>query len=297
MRILLTYATKISDYIYNTVDKLKDINQFLVSYRKLANLMRVKEEENGKEYKALEGNIVFRNVTIKAGQKDILQNINLEMKQGENVAIIGDNGVGKTVLAKTLLGFYEYDGDILIGETNLKEVSRKSVRDYIGLALQDTYLFHGTIRDNVNITNRELLECEIEEALKVADMYQDVEKMQEKLDTMLESGGDNLSGGQKQRLAIARNVVSDNQFIILDDSLSKLDTRTKLNILENIIAMNKGMLIISHDIHVVKACQRVLFMHDKKVEMNTHEYFMQNSTEYKQMIEMRQNKILEDEEE
>lgn len=259
--------------------------------------MSVKEEEQNKECKALEGNIIFRDVTIKAGEKDILQNINLEIKQGENVALIGDNGAGKTVLAKTLLGFYEYDGEILIGDTNIKEVSPKSIRDYIGLALQDTYLFHDTIRNNVNITNHDLLECEIEEALKVADIYQDVEKMQEGLDTMLESGGDNLSGGQKQRLAIARNVASDNQFIILDDSLSKLDTRTKLNILENMIAMNKGMLIISHDIHVVKACQRVIFIHHKKLEMNTHEYFMENSEAYKQMIEMKQNNILEEEEE
>lgn len=294
--VLLTYATKISDYIYDTVDKLKDFNQFLVSYRKLANLMKVKEEQD-KEYKALKGNIVFRNVTIKASENDILQNINLEIKQGENVAIIGDNGTGKTVLAKTLLGFYEYDGEILIGDTNIKEISPKSIRDYIGLALQDTYLFQGTIRENVNITNRELLECEIEEALKVADIYQDVEKFEQKLDTMLESGGENLSGGQKQRLAIARNVASDNQFIVLDDSLSKLDTKTKLNILQNMIAMNKGIIIISHDVHVVKACQRVIFIHHKKLEMNTHEYLMENNEEYKQIIEMRQNNILEDEEE
>lgn len=295
--VLLTYATKISDYIYDTVDKLKDFNQFLVSYRKLSNLMKVKEEEQDKKYKALEGNIVFQNVAIKAGEDDILQNINMEIKQGENVAVIGDNGAGKTVFAKTLLGFYEYDGDILIGETNIKEVSPKSIRDYIGLALQDTYLFQGTIRENVNITNRELLECEIEDALKVADIYQDVQKMQEKLDTMLESGGENLSGGQKQRLAIARNVASDNQFIILDDSLSKLDTKTKLNILQNMIAMNKGMLIISHDVHVVKACERVIFIHHKKLEINTHAYFMENNEEYKQIIEMRQNNILEEEEE
>lgn len=134
---------------------------------------------------------------------------------------------GKTVLAKTLMGFYEYDGEILIGKDNLKDVSPKSVRNYIGIALQDTYLFHDTIRNNINITNQEVLDCEIEESLKVADMYQDVQNFEEKLDTMLENGGDNLSGGQKQRLAIARNILSDNQFIILDDSLSKLDTRNE----------------------------------------------------------------------
>ncbi len=204
---------------------------------------------------------------------------------------------GKTVLAKTLIGFYEYEGNILIGKTNIKEVNPKSVRDYIGLALQDTYLFHDTILNNLNIVNKDLLECEIEEALKVADMYEDVQKFENKLDTMLESGGDNLSGGQKQRLAIARNILADNEFIIFDDSLSKLDTRTKLNILENIIAINKGMLMIAHDVNVVKACNRVMFIHQKKIEVNTHEYFMEHNQEYKQILEMKQNHILEDEEE
>ena len=93
--ILLTYATKISDYIYDTVNKLKDINEFLVSYKKLSNLMQVKEENSQKEYKKLNGNIVFRDVTVKAGDMGIIENINLEIKQGENIAIIGDNGVRK----------------------------------------------------------------------------------------------------------------------------------------------------------------------------------------------------------
>ncbi len=204
---------------------------------------------------------------------------------------------GKTVLAKTLMGFYEYDGEILIGETNLKNINPQAIRNYIGIALQDTYLFHDTIRNNINITNQEVLDCEIEESLKVADMYQDVQNFEQKLDTMLENGGDNLSGGQKQRLAIARNIISDNQFIILDDSLSKLDTRTKLNILQNIISMHKGIIIISHDISVVKACSKVIFIHDKKLQINTHDYFMENNSNYRQIIEMRQNNILEDEEE
>lgn len=202
---------------------------------------------------------------------------------------------GKTVLAKTLIGFYEYEGNIWIGETNIKQVNPKSVRDYIGIALQDTYLFHDTILNNVNITNKELLECEIEEALKVADIYQDIEKFDQKLNTMLESGGDNLSGGQKQRLAIARNILSENEFIIFDDSLSKLDTRTKLNILENIVAIHKGMIMISHDMNVVKACHKVVFIHQQKVEVNTHENFMKHNEAYRQIVEIRRNNILEEE--
>lgn len=293
--VLLSYANKISEYIYDTVDKLKDLNQFLVSYRKLAHLMEVKEEEQNKEDKKLQGNIVLENVSVKLGGNTILQNMSLEIKQGENIAIIGDNGAGKTILAKTLLGFYEYEGNIWIGETNLKEVSSKSIRDYVGLVLQDTYLFHDTIRENLRITDSELSECEMLEALKAADMYQDIERFEDKLDTVLESGGENLSGGQKQRMAIARNILSDHAFIILDDSLSKLDTRTKLNILENMIALNKGVLMISHDIQVVKACSRVIFIHENHAKMNTHTYFMENSESYRQMLEIKQNTILEEE--
>ncbi len=103
--ILLTYATKISDYIYDTVDKLKDINEFLVSYKKLSQLMKVKEENTEKEYKKLCGNIVFENVTIKAGETELLQNINFEIKQGENIAIIGDNGVRKNRIGKNFNWF------------------------------------------------------------------------------------------------------------------------------------------------------------------------------------------------
>ncbi len=93
--VLLTYATKISDYIYDSVDKLKDVNQFLVSYRKLSNLMQVQEENQNKEYQKLEGDIVFKNVNIKLGENNLLENIDLKIEQGQNIAVIGDNGVRK----------------------------------------------------------------------------------------------------------------------------------------------------------------------------------------------------------
>ena len=103
--VLLTYATKISDYIYDSVDKLKDVNQFLVSYRKLSNLMKVKEENQNKEYQKLEGDIVFENVNIKLGENNLLENINLKIKQGQNIAVIGDNGVRKNSFSQNAIRF------------------------------------------------------------------------------------------------------------------------------------------------------------------------------------------------
>lgn len=294
--VLIALSGKIVGNLYETVVKLKEINEFVVAYQKLSDLMAYPEEREDKPDKTLEGDIRFEKVTIKVGDNLLLEDINLELIQGENVAIIGDNGCGKTIFAKTLLGFYEYTGNIYIGKENIRDISKKSLRKYIDLVLQDTYLFTDTISNNLKIVDEEISEEEMRNACKVADIEQDIKAMPEGIHTVLESSGNNLSGGQKQRLSIARTVLSHNQFIILDDSLSKLDTKTKLRILENMLAIQRGVLIISHDIEVAKACQKVLFIKDRHIQVGNHETFLRENQEYKQMIELKQNTILEDEE-
>lgn len=294
--ILLTYANKILDYVYNSVDKLKLVNEFFVAYRKLSNLMNCKEDVELKPDVKLEGNIVFKNVSIKIDENTILKNINFSINQEENVAIIGDNGSGKTVIAKTLIGFYKYTGEIYIGKHNIKNVSKKSLRKYIGVVLQDTYLFTDTIKNNINITDNIVSNEKIIEVCKLADVYNDIKSFEGNIEYMIGNGGNNISGGQKQRIAIARTLLTDNKFIVFDDSLSKLDTKTKINILNNIINMQKGTIIISHDVEVVKKCDKVLFINDKTIIESTHEILMEENDVYKEIIEISQNKILEDEE-
>ena len=159
--ILLTYSTKILEYVYKSVDKLKAINEFRVAYKKLAELMKLQEDKETKSDVALNGDIIFENVTIKLNDNAILQNLNFTIKKNENVAIIGDNGSGKTVISKTMLGFYDYTGNIYIGKYNIKDISKKSLRDYIGVVLQDTYLFTDTIKNNINITNKNRLRINV----------------------------------------------------------------------------------------------------------------------------------------
>ncbi len=113
---------------------------------------------------------------------------------------------------------------------------------------------------------------------------------------MIGNGGNNLSGGQKQRIAIARTLLVDNKFIIFDDSLSKLDTKTKLNILNNIIAIKRGTIIISHDLEVVKKCDKVLFINNKTVIVGKHEDLMNQNDMYREIIEISKNKVLTEEE-
>ncbi len=294
--ILLSYATKITTYAYNSVEKLATINEFIVAYKKLSNLMNKREEIELNLDVDLIGNIVFKNVSIKINENTILKNLNFTIYEGENVAIIGDNGAGKTIIAKTLISFYEYTGDIFIGSHNIKNVSKKSIRNYIGVVLQDTYLFTDTIKNNINVTNKVLNNNVVIEACKLADIYDDIKSFEGNIEYMIGNGGNNLSGGQKQRIAIARTLLVDNKFIIFDDSLSKLDTKTKLNILNNIIAIKRGTIIISHDLEVVKKCDKVLFINNKTVIVGKHEDLMNQNDMYREIIEISKNKVLTEEE-
>ncbi len=294
--ILLTYSTKILEYVYKSVDKLKAINEFIVAYKKLAELMQLEEDNETNPDVELDGNITFENVTIKLNDNTILEDLNFTINKNENVAIIGDNGSGKTVISKTMLGFYDYTGNIYIGKYNVKYVSKKSLRDYIGIVLQDAYLFTDTIKNNINITNKNIEDQKIQEVLNLAEIYEDVKGFDNTINYMIGKGGNNISGGQKQRIAIARNLIKENKFIIFDDSLSKLDTKTKNNILNNIIEMKKGTIIISHDSEIVKRCNKVLFINNKTIEVSNHQELMNNNMLYREIIEISSNKILEDEE-
>lgn len=294
--ILLTYSTKILEYVYNSVDKLKNVNEFFVAYKKLSELMSLNEDIEENPDVSLDGDIVFENVDIKIGDVNILENLNFRISKNENVAIIGDNGTGKTVISKTLMGFYDYTGKIYIGENDLKTVSKKSVRDYISVVLQDTYLFTDTIKNNINITNRETNDENIVNTCVAADVYDDIMGFDEKFHYLIGKGGNNVSGGQKQRFAIARTLLKGSKFIIFDDSLSKLDTKTKLHILNNIIQMQVGTIIISHDLEAVKKCDKVLFIKNKTIMVGKHEELMRNDDLYRNVIEISDNKILEDEE-
>lgn len=295
LSILLAYATKIMYYVYDTVAKLENINEFIVAYKKLSKLMKYKEDVEKNPDIKLSGDIIFKNVSIKIQENKVLENLNFIIKQGENIAIIGDNGSGKTIIAKTLIGFYEYTGDIYIGEWDIKKVSKKSLRNYIGVVLQDTYLFTDTVKNNININQNKISDKQIINVCKMAELYDDIKKFDNNINYLIGKGGNNVSGGQKQRIAIARTILLDNKFIIFDDSLSKLDSKTKVKILNNIIKIQKGTIIISHDIEVVQKCDKVLFINNKSVKVSTHEDLLENDEQYRQIIEINQNKIFEDE--
>ena len=291
--LLITYSTQITTYIYNSVVKLQNLNNFLVAYKKLNSLMNVIEEDNSKKLKILDGNIIFKDVSIIINNKIYLKNLNFELKKNENIAIIGDNGSGKTLIAKTLLGFYNYTGNIYIGNINIKEINQKSIRKYVGIVLQDTYIFNDSIKNNINVTNKNLTDDDITRLCKISCLEKDIEEFDDKYNHILENNGSNISGGQKQRIAIARTLAMDTEYIIFDDSLSKLDNVTKLEILNSLIKMNKGTIIISHDRNVVEKCSHVLFIDNNNVIYDTHSNLL-NNPNYSKLIDVDDNVILEE---
>ena len=219
-------------------------------------------EENPKEIIASIDNIKIENLTFGYDLNEksyVLENFNLSLKCGESIAITGKSCCGKTTLAKLLLGLYELnEGEILFNDINLEIIQKESLYDLIGVVMQDPYLFNMTIRENLQIANKTASLDDMITACKKADIYEFIESLPNKFDTIIGERGVKLSGGQKQRLSIARALLKKPQLLLLDEATSSVDIESENRINDAINNENMTKIIISHKPSVLKNANKVI---------------------------------------
>ena len=239
----------------------------------------------------IEGDIVFENVDFVYPDTNIhaLKNISFRINHGETLAIIGNTGSGKSTIATLLPRMYDVtSGCILIDGVDVRDYNLESLRSQIGYVPQDVFLFSDSIRNNIGFGLPSITEEQMVQSAKDADVYENIMRFPEQFETKLGERGITLSGGQKQRVSIARALVREPSILILDDSLSAVDTKTEnaiLNSLRRIMA-NRTSIIISHRVSSVKLADKILVLDDGEiVQHGTHEELIQEQGLYKVLYE------------
>jgi len=234
----------------------------------------------------IEGEIEFQNIEFTYPETKIkaCKNISFSLKKGDSLAIMGDIGSGKTTILELLCRIYDpSEGEILIDNLNIKKINIKELRNSIGYVPQSTFLFSETIEKNIKFGKENVNKNELENAAVNACLSEDIKLFKDGYKTLLGERGVNLSGGQKQRLAIARAIIKKPKILILDDSLSAVDTETEEKILSNINRVSRDMTLViaTHRISSAKNCNKIIILQDGKViECGSHNSLMKNDGYY-----------------
>ena len=236
----------------------------------------IEDVKNPVSTEGLSGNIEFNHVHFGYDpEKIIINDFNANVKDGQKIAIVGPTGAGKTTMVKLLMRFYDVNsGEILIDGHNIKDFKRGELRKMFGMVLQDTWLYGGTIRDNIRYSNPEASDSEVIEAAKAAHVHHYIKTLSKGYDATINEESSNISAGQKQLLTIARVILANPKILILDEATSSIDTRTEQQIQSAMDNLMKGRtsFIIAHRLSTIKNADLILVMdHGDIVEQGTHE--------------------------
>lgn len=245
----------------------------------------IKTIANPKSTKDIEGNVEFEHVHFGYDEdKIIINDFNADIKAGQKIAIVGPTGAGKTTIVKLLMRFYDVNsGAILLDGTNIKKFDRGKLRQVFGMVLQDTWLFNGTVKDNIKYGKEDATDTEIIEAAKAAHVHHFIKTLPKGYDALIDEESSNISAGQKQLLTIARVILTDPKILILDEATSSIDTRTEQQIQSAMDNLMKGRtsFIIAHRLSTIKNADLILVMDQGDiVEQGTHEELLKKNGAY-----------------
>lgn len=286
---MLQYSKKFNRPINEIANQYASIMTALAGAERIFDIMDTPDEIDEGTYqidvKSLHGNIEFMDVTFGyVKEEPVLKHLNLSIKAGQKVAIVGATGSGKTTIVNLLTRFYELDeGHILVDGIDITQIPKKDLRESIAIVLQDTVLFADTIRSNISYGSNNATEKEIEFAAHTAKADSFIERLPNRYETVLAEGGRNLSQGQRQLLAIARAVIANPSILILDEATSNVDTRTEMHIQQAMVALmkNRTSLIIAHRLSTIRDADIIVVLSDGEiVEAGNHEDLLSQKGEY-----------------
>ncbi len=269
------------------------ISQARAAADRIFGIMDLEEEpDNGADHIfKFENDIVIDNVTFSYGEGNVIENLNMTIKKGQKVALVGLSGSGKSTLINLLLGLYPIDkGEIRIDGRPIPAIKLKNLRDLFGLVSQDIFLFHDSIHGNLALGHN-FSDIEIDKALDVAYAKEFVDKLPQKIDTVIGDRGTRLSGGQQQRLTIARAFLQDTDILLFDEATSALDNESEKVVQKALehIAGNKTVVAVAHRLSTIQEYDQIFVMHDGHlVEQGNHSELMALNGEYSKLYVLSQ---------
>ena len=245
----------------------------------------VDDAPDASELPPIQGNVTFENVTFSYdGAVNILENFNLQVRAGESIALVGPTGAGKTTVVNLISRFYNINsGRLLLDVHDIAGVTLHSLRSQMGIMLQDSFIFSGTIMDNIRYGRLDATDEEVIAAAKTVRAHEFISEMEDGYYTQVNERGSRLSQGQKQLVAFARTLLSDPKILVLDEATSSIDAKTERLLQEGLQALLKGRtsFIIAHRLSTIKNCDRILYISNKGIaEMGTHEELLRQEGNY-----------------
>ena len=255
--------------------------------------IKVNDKENAEELPKIEGNVEFDNVTFAYDEsKTILENLSFKVKKGESVALVGPTGAGKTTIVNLISRFYDVNGGaVLIDGHNIADVTLKSLRSQMGIMLQDSVVFSGTIADNIRYGKLDASIDEIVEACKTVRADEFIREFPKGYDTEITEGGSTLSQGQKQLIAFARTLISDPKILVLDEATSSIDAKTEKLLQEGLDRLLEGRtsFIIAHRLSTIQNCDKIMYVSNRGItECGTHEELLAKKGDYYKLYNARE---------
>ncbi|MCU9614159.1 ABC transporter ATP-binding protein/permease [Caldibacillus lycopersici] len=266
----ITQAANIANIIQSTIASAERVFEVLDEEEEIP------EKENPQQLSNPKGNVRFEHVAFRYKQDEpLIEDMNIDIKQGQMVAIVGPTGAGKTTLMNLLMRFYEIsNGSITIDGVNIRDMKYSHLRSLFGMVLQDTWLFNGTIKENIGYGKTNASEFEIIQAAKAAYADHFIRTLPDGYETVINEEASNISQGQKQLLTIARAILADPTILILDEATSSVDTRTEVAIQQamNELMKNRTSFVIAHRLSTIRNADLILVMnHGNVIEKGTHD--------------------------